>query len=54
MELTKDEKQTLRLLVQEKLKEFRGEEIKRDVPVKFLKAEEDYENFLETLLKKFE
>jgi hypothetical protein len=53
MELTINEKETLKFLVEEKLKKFKGEEIKRDVPLKFLEAEKEYEDLLKKLLEKF-
>ena len=54
MELTKDEKETIRFLLEKQLKQFKGEEIKRDVPLKFLEAEKENEEFLKNLIRKFE
>ena len=53
MNLTKDEKETILFLLERQLKQFKGEEIKRDVPLKFLEAEEENERFLQNLVKKF-
>lgn len=53
MELTKDEKETIKFLLERQLKQFKGEEIKRDVPLKFLEAEKENEEFLENLIEKF-
>ncbi len=52
MDLTKDEKETISFLLEKQLKQFKGEEITRDVPLKFLEAEKSYEEFLENLIKK--
>ncbi len=53
MQLTKDEKELIRTLIQRQLKEFQGEEVERDVPLNFLQAEKNYESFLMQLLEKF-
>jgi hypothetical protein len=53
MELTKDEKETVKFVLEKHLELFMSEEIKRDVPLKFLQAEEQYEDFLKNLIKKF-
>jgi hypothetical protein len=53
IELSKDEKETIKFILQKHLEEYKKEEVKRDVPLKFLQAEEDYEEWLEKLIKKF-
>ncbi len=53
MELTNDEKQLIRFLLEKNLKELKGEEVKKDSSLAFFTAEEEYENFLEKLIKKF-
>ena len=53
IELNKDEKETIKFILQQHLEEYKKEEIKRDVPLKFLQAEEKYEEWLEKLIKKF-
>jgi hypothetical protein len=54
MNLDKDEKLVIKTLIGRQLKFFKGEEVKRDVPLKFLRAEEKNEEFLKKLLGKFE
>ena len=54
MDLNKDEKLVIKKLIERQLQFFKGEEVKRDVPIKFLQAEEKNEEFLKNLLKKFE
>ncbi|MBR9700161.1 hypothetical protein GOV09_06905 [Candidatus Woesearchaeota archaeon] len=53
MELTKEEQQTIKFILERQLEQFKKEEVKRDVPINFLEAEKEYEKFLENLLKKF-
>ncbi|MBD3163598.1 hypothetical protein GF323_00175 [Candidatus Woesearchaeota archaeon] len=53
MELTDDEKIFLKFLLNAKLGELKGQEVGRDAPLDFLKAEKEYEEFLNNLLKKF-
>ena len=55
MNLTKEEKEFIKLLIKNKLEEFKKEEktiIEQDKP-SFLAAEVKYEEFLKALLKKF-
>ncbi|MFH2028718.1 MAG: hypothetical protein ABIJ08_06260 [Nanoarchaeota archaeon] len=52
MNLTKDEKETIRFLIEKQLKEVENEEVLRDVSPKFLAADVKYDEFLKNLLKK--
>ena len=53
MELTKDEKETIKFFLEKNLKELKGEEVTKDSPLSFFAAEEEYKKFLENLIKKF-
>lgn len=54
MALTKNEKDYLKALVKRQLKHFKKEKdiAAEDAQIKFMAAEEQYEQFLENLLKK--
>ncbi|MBR9703638.1 hypothetical protein GOV10_06360 [Candidatus Woesearchaeota archaeon] len=53
MTLNKLEKKVAHDIIKQHLKQYQKEGVHRDVPVNFLKAEQDYETFLKELLKKF-
>jgi len=53
MNLTDDEKKVIKNILERQLQEFRVDEVKRDVPLQFLHAENEYEKILQDLIKKF-
>lgn len=53
MELTKDEKKLIKALLERQLDELKGEEVKKDAPLTFFEAEQEYEKFLNNILRKF-
>ncbi len=53
MNLTNDEKEMIKNLLIKKLKDFKNQEVTREVPVALLKGEKEFEMFLEQLITKF-
>jgi hypothetical protein len=52
MELTKEEREVLKMLLEKQIKELNWEEVKKDAPLDWFAAEQEYKQFLSNLLKK--